>query len=417
MKRFLNSITRNLPTIATALIMAVAVWVLAVTNTDPVDRRVFNRPVSIEIIGLDQSLVITNDTPEQLSSLILNAPVSTWNSELSVSNAVRSVSDLSGLDAGVYEVPVNLQIDAQPVQIQSYSPQSITVQLEQVFSKSFTINVVQPSTPAVGYEAGESVLSTQTATVSGPSSNVELVDEVRAVLDISQARENIDRNIPLTALDENGLPVSGVSISPETVNIIQEITQKGGYRNVSVNPIISGVPAPGYTQTRFSVNPQIVTVFSTDPELIDQMDGVIETQPINIEGAEEDIEETVPLNIPQGVSVIGESVVSVRITIAPIPGSQRLPNLPIEIIGLLPEFTADISPESVEVTLSGPLPVLNQLQPSDIRVLLDLSEYIAGRYEVEPQVEVNAQGILVDSVLPSVIDVQISPLPTATPEQ
>jgi len=417
MKRFLNSITKNLPTLITALIMAVAVWVLAVTNTDPVDRRIFNRPVPIEIIGLDPSLIITNDPPDQLSSLILNAPLTTWNSELNVSNAVRAVADLSGLDAGVYEVPVNLQIDAQPVQVQSYSPQTTTIQLEQVFSKSFTINVVQPSTPAVGYEADEPVLSTQTATVSGPSSRVEQVNEVRAVLDISQARENIDRNIPLTALDENGLPVSGVSISPETVRITQKITQKGGYRNISVNPIISGVPAPGYTQTRFSVNPQIVTVFSTDPELINQMNGVIETQPINIEGAEEDIEETVPLNIPQGISVIGESTVFVRITIAPIPGSQRLPNLSIEIVGLLPEYTAEISPETVEVTLSGPLPVLNQLQPSDIRVLLDLSEFATGRYEVEPQVEVDAQGILVDSILPSAIDVQISPLPTATPEQ
>lgn len=417
MKRFFNSITKNLPTLITALVMAIAVWVLAVTNTDPVDRRVFNRPVSIEVIGLDPSLVVTNDPPDQLSSLILNAPVTTWNSELNISNAIRAVVDLSGLDAGVYEVPVNLQIDAQPVQVQSYSPQTITIQLEQVFSKSFAINVVQPSTPAVGYEAGEPMLSTQTATVSGPSSRVEQVNEVRAVLDISQARENIDRNIPLTGLDENGLPVTGVSISPETVRITQEITQKGGYRNISVNPIISGVPAPGYTQTRFTVNPQIVTVFSTDPQLIDEMNGVIETQPINIEGAEEDVEETVPLNIPQGISVIGESAVSVRITIAPIPGSQRLPNLPIEIVGLLPEYSAEISPETVEVTLSGPLPILNQLQPSDIRVLLDLSDLVPGRYEVEPEVEVDAQGILVDSVLPSVIDVQISPVPTATPEQ
>jgi len=75
--RVIKDLIKNLPTLATAILLAVAVWVLAVTNTDPVERRTFSRPVEIEVVGLDPSLVVTNEIPEQIS-LSLSAPSSTW---------------------------------------------------------------------------------------------------------------------------------------------------------------------------------------------------------------------------------------------------------------------------------------------------------------------------------------------------
>lgn len=404
--KWIKRISGNLPTLITAVALAVAVWILAVTNTDPVERRTFSRPVEIEVTGLDTALVITNDFPDQVS-LIISAPTSVWQTSLTSVNAVRAVADLTGLEAGRFNVPVNLQINARPVKVESHSPDVILVELEQIYTEAYSINLLQPSSPAVGYEAGEPKLSAQTATVSGPSSLINIVDEIRAVLDISQAQEDIDRDVKLIALDEDGLPIDGISISPDEINVKQTITQRGGYRNVAVKVVITGQQAGGFLLKGYSPDPAGVTVFSTDPEIVNNLPGYIETQPLNLTGADEDFQVSLPLNVPDGVTVVGESIVTIKVTISPIQGSLPLTALPIEVVGLLPEYTAEIAPESADVILSGPLPELDDLSFNDVRVLIDLSGFSPGTYQVTPKVEGDFKDLLVESILPATVEVEI----------
>ena len=49
----INKFTKNLPIFLTAVALAIAVWILAVTTTDPVEKRNYGRPVELEISGLD----------------------------------------------------------------------------------------------------------------------------------------------------------------------------------------------------------------------------------------------------------------------------------------------------------------------------------------------------------------------------
>ncbi|MDK2981154.1 MAG: hypothetical protein PWQ55_1501 [Chloroflexota bacterium] len=409
-------LTQNLPILFTAVALAIAVWVLAVTATDPVEKHNYSRPVSLEVIGLDPQLTITSELPETVS-LTLSAPTSIWNSELNNANVVRAYLDVSGQEAGNYTLPIDLQIDAQPVKVDSYSPREVEVRLEQLYTKDLGITLVQPSSPAIGYEAGSPRLSADTATVSGPSSQVEKVAEIRATLDISQAKENIDRDLELQALDDNGLPVDNVTISPEKVNVTMAISQRGGYRNVSVKVVTSGQIASGYRLTNISSNPLVVTVYSSDPELVNNLPGYIETQPLNLTDAQEDLQVSLPLAVPSGISVVGESTIKVTVSISPIQGSVTLTSLPVEIVDLLPEYDVTLSPDRVDVILSGPIPTLDQLTSSDVRVLINLGDYTEGVYQLEPLVELDVTGILVESKLPASIEVEIMPVagPTATP--
>lgn len=402
----LKQFTKNLPTLLTAIALAIAVWALAVTSTDPMVKRNYTRPITLEVSGLDPDLLITSELPEQVS-LTLSAPESIWSSELANANVVRATLDVSGLEAGNYNLPVELEIDAQPVRVDSYSPKAVDVRIEQLFSKDMEITLVQPSSPAVGYEAGTPKLNASTATVSGPSSQVEKVAEVRATLDISQAKEDIDRDLQLQALDESGLEVADVSISPEKVNVQMSVSQRGGYRNVSVKVVTSGQIASGYRLTNISSNPLVVTVYSADPELVNNLPGYIETTPLNLTDADDDLQVSLPLAVPSGITVVGESTIKVSVSISPIQGSTTLPNLPVEIIGLLPEYEVELSPDRVDVILSGPIPTLDELNSANVRVLIDLSAYAEGTYQVEPLVELDVDGVLVESKLPASIEVEI----------
>ena len=61
MKRssLLSRLKKSLPSLFSAIALAIAIWVLAVTSTDPVEKRALGRAVEIEVVGLDPALVIS----------------------------------------------------------------------------------------------------------------------------------------------------------------------------------------------------------------------------------------------------------------------------------------------------------------------------------------------------------------------
>jgi len=412
MIELLKRLTKNLPTLLTAFTLAISVWIMAVTATDPVEKRSYPYDIPLEVIGLDSNLIITSNLPDQIS-LSLSAPASLWNTLMSDPSLIRAIIDLTGLQAGSYNVDTNIQISAKPVKLESIIPSSLDLVIEPLYSKTFPIKLIKPSNPAVGYEAGTAVLDPNQVTVSGPVSIMEQVVEVRAILNISQASEDIDRNLQLNAYDKNGIFVEGIIITPDTVNAKMKIDQRGGYRNLSVKVVTSGQVAEFYSLTNISVNPPVVTVYSTDAQLIDELPGYIETQPLDLNRADEDIEVSLPLNLPSVVIAVGESTVKVHVTVSPFEGSDTFTISTIEIIGLSPELSVELSPEAVDVILYGPLPILDSLKADDIRVILDLTDYDVGIHQMEPRVELDTSELSVESILPSVIEVTISTPPTA----
>jgi hypothetical protein len=74
----------------------------------------------------------------------------------------------------------------------------------------------------------------------------------------------------------------------------------------------------------------------------------------------------------------------------------------------------------VEVILSGPRPRLSALLPDDVPVILDLSGLRLGQVEQLAPVVLQPEGITVDSVIPSIVQVEIvrkSTNPTPKPQE
>jgi YbbR domain-containing protein len=90
-------------------------------------------------------------------------------------------------------------------------------------------------------------------------------------------------------------------------------------------------------------------------------------------------------------------------------------SLPVEVVGLVRGLTAQVAPTTVDVIFSGPLPVLNGITPSDIRVMVDVGGLDVGVYQMSPTVTFLPERVQTQSVLPSSVEVTISPAPTPTP--
>ena len=414
----MNWFLRNSRTLILAFILALAVWVSAVTSADPDEVRTYPRPVSLEIIGQDSGLVIVGSLPDRVS-ITLRAPRSAWNVLSASENQVRAILDLSGLGAGDHTVEIQTQVKVRPVQIISISPQNLEFSLEPLETKSLPLELAVNGEPAVGYQAGTVTLKPREAVVSGPQSQINRVARVLLELNIAGLRQDVQSSLPVRLVDGFGQTINGLTVNPDIVQVTIPITQQGGYRDIAVKVVPRGQQAGGYRLTGISVYPPVVTVFSENPAIVNDLPGIVETEPLNLDGASQNIETRLKLILPQGVQVVGEQTVQVQVGISPIEGSLNLSGIPVEVIGLAPGLVAHISPALVDVILTGPLPLLDKLTPGDVKFVVDLTGLDAGTHQATPQPQILISDIRVQSLNPGTIEVIISPGgtpgPTKTP--
>lgn len=410
----MQNFLRNLRTLLLALILASAVWVSAVTQSDPDEVRSLPQPVPLEVIGQDPGMVIVGTLPEQVK-ITLRAPRSVWEQLNSSNKQVRAILDLSGLEAGEHQLKIQTQITQRPVQVISVTPQNLTLDLQPLASANLPIQVSLRGEPAVGYLAGVASLERKEAVLSGPKAQVEKVASVMVDLSIAGVREDINTVLSLRALDAGGKIVSGLTISPETVSINLPITQQGGYRDIAVKVAVRGQQAGGYRVTNISVFPPVITVFSSNPSLVNDLPGYVETEALNLNGESHDVDTRLKLNLPGEITVVGEQTVQVQVGIAAIEGSLSLNGIPVSITGLGEGMNATISPAIVDVILTGPLPMLDKLTPDDLKFMVDLSGMTSGTHQAVPQSEILISDIRVQSIIPGIIEVTITPKDNPAP--
>lgn len=410
----LNWFLNNLKTFLLACAMAVAVWVSAVTTADPDEVRAYPRTIPLEVLGQDPRLVIVGTLPERVN-VTLRAPRSVWEQLTATEGQVRALLDLSGLEAGQHRLQVQVQVAVQPVRIVSITPALLDVNLELLATKTLPIELAIRGEPAIGYEAGAPRLTPQQVTLVGPQSRVEQVVSVRSDLSIAGVRQDVQTTLALRLLDASGLAVNGLTVKPETVQVFIPITQQGGYRDIAVKVNVRGQVAPGYRLTTISVFPPVLTVYSPDPTLVRNLPGYIETEPLNLNGASQEIDTRLALVLPEGISVVGEQTVRVQVGVDSIEGSLSLSDVVINIIGLPPGLEAVISPERLDVILTGPLPLLDKLNAADVRFFVDLTGLAIGTHQVVPQAQIFVSDIQVQSFNPGTVEVILRPAPTPTP--
>jgi YbbR domain-containing protein len=406
----------NIRTFLLATVLGLAVWVSAVSAADPNDMRAYPGPIPIEVIGQDPSLILTSELPTSLN-LTLRAPRSVWESLEAQENAVRAILDLSGLSSGEHTREIQVQVALRPVQIILKNPDTVTVQLESLVTRTLPINPTLTGQPAAGYQAGNATLASQEVSISGPESLVNEAMRARVTVNLDGVRENIESEpVPIQIINSKNEVLRGLTINPETVLASVPVIQQGGFRDLAVKVVVTGQQAPGYRLENITVIPPVITVFSTDSLLVSSLPGVVETQPLDLQDAREDISTRLSIDLPDNVTLIGAQTVQVQVSITPIQTSVTLSSLPINVIGLDEGLSAQPFPQTVDVIISGPVPILETLVADDIEVTLNVSGLGIGTYQLEPEVDTgDISDVLIESILPGTVEVVLSIPGTATP--
>ncbi len=385
--RFLRE---NFQWMIASLLMAFGVWIMAVLQNNPIQQRDYPRSVNINFVLADDMKM--SDPSVQTVTVTIRAPRSVW--DVLRTDQIRVTADFTDLEEGPQTVDLEAELeDRVRGQIVDIRPAEVTVTLSRVASLRVPIRTVVTQEPPSGYTYPLPTCNLTEVTASGPADRIGDITAM-ARLNLSEVRAPVSLTVNLFAANQAGRFVSEVTLDPAQVTCQVNVAQIEGISELSVVPDVSGFPPPGYIYEGYEFTPGIVTV-SGDQRAIRALNGVVNTETIDITDATSNFERTVLVELPEGVRLVPETQsITVTVKIGTVRGSRQYSDIPIQVEGLAPGLDADLLPNAATVLLVGPQPILEQINNQDLTVEVNLSQISEpGTYQVTAVASVSSTTI------------------------
>ena len=296
--------------------------------------------------------------------------------------------DLTNYKEGTHKV--NLKYDSTINSVNyKLDPSSVTVIIYPKVSKTVNVDV-----DILNKSVLDSKLAIQNVTIDqeeviikGAEHTLEKVSTVKALVDIKniidpKAGVTTLNDVKLVAYDNEGNVVD-VEIVPSKVTATVSIVSPN--KEVPIKVIPKGTVAFGKAISSMTSNVSKVTVYGEESVLEDLQYIPIE---IDVNGLSENKTYDVKINKPQGVRDISETDAQVSISLG-TEVSKEIEDVYIETINLNPNYKAVALGENsskISVVVKGTKEVIDSIDASNIRAIVDLSEYGEGDHEVEIEV-------------------------------
>ena len=381
-----------------ALVISGSLWARLTLEQNPQRVDLYPTELPVEARGLPTTLVVANELPTV--KVRIAVPQEAWSSLLP--SSFRVSVDLAGAKPGLVQADVHVETDPS-VRVLEVTPAVVPVRIEDLRTISVPVRVDLTGSMPFGFRAGEAVASPPRVEVSGPSSAVERVNVAAVSLRLDEARSTIDRSLKPEPRGPTGV-VSGVRIEPQNVTVTLPVEQIAGSKAVSVVASVQGQPAPGYWQGPIAVDPQSVQIVG-DPAVLDAVT-VLNTATVDVGGAQGEVVRAVPINRPNGVTLVRDTTATVRVSILPLQ-AQQVRDVPVSVANVPEGLTATVSPATVSVSISGGQPTLARLGPQDVSVTADVRDLPAGAH-VRPLTPQAPEGVRVDRTLPEQVTVTLT---------
>lgn len=328
---------------------------------------------------------------------------------------IRATVDLSALSPGPdpQDVKVVVAVSDDRVHVAEVTPPTVSVRLERLAQRTLAVQAKFGNQPPSGFQAAPATFRPQEVTVSGPESAVATVAAVLATVRFGDAPVDVAQDVRPEAVDASGKPVADVEVDPVSVHVTVPVQSSATTRALPILWQLTGSVAPGYWISRIVTDPVSATV-SGDRAAVAALDHV-DTDLIDVSGLTSGRTFTVGLVVPQGVTVLGTPQATATVTVVALTGTRPFPLVAIQVANLGPGLTADLDVRTVDVVLSGSVPVLSALGPDAVSASVDASTKGPGTYSADVVLR-SPGGVSVQSVQPTRVTLTIrSTRPTATP--
>ena len=326
-------------------------------------------------------------------------------------NSFQAMIDMSNAAEGANRIPVQVGTTADRVLVLGAKPAEVDLTVAPIISRTMPVSVkiIDMDELSAAYEvSGQPQTVPDEVVISGARPEVERVVSVGTNVSVAGATTTINETRPLVAVDADEQIVEDVLINPSEVEATVFVRRRIDARDVGVHAVTTGSPPDGYWLNGLSVDPATVTL-QGNPNIIAEMGSFVDTLPVDLSEAVGKTTVETPLDLPAEVQALDNSGnvignVAVTAQIAPRRGDLLVERL-VELINDRGTMTLTVEPPEVTILLSGPLPILNEIEanPDLVRVVIDVLDLQAGEsVEVVPEVikpeEISAR-VIENSVL------------------
>ena len=406
MTRLLGFVVHNWPLKLAAIALATLLYAGLVLSQN---ARVWPGPIPIVVEHQPTSAFLIGELPN-VTSVRYFAPVAVAD-HLS-SQAFSASIDLAGVTTDGSQpilATVNLR-GPTGVSILDYTPHEIYVQLDPLATRTVPIRVSHGTVPE-GLSIGETQVSQTTATVSGPQSVVTKVEAAEARVRIQSSGIDVDQLVDLVPVDGRNEVLSPVQLSPASVRVRIPVGSPVTTKSVPVNAVVTGTPADGFVVGTVSIDPSVANVTGEAATLAGLTS--VQTIGVDVSGATGTVTRSVGLDLPAGVTAIGDQSFVVTVTLRPTDSTRSF-TTGLIVVGAASDRQYTLGLTSVIVTLGGGDQALNAVDASTFAASINVSGLGTGSHDVDVRV-VPPAGLRVLSVSPATVTVFVGDAATAPP--
>lgn len=298
--------------------------------------------------------------------------------------------DLRDLTEGEHTVEVEYENIPENVTVY-IEPKTIDVIIEKRMAKEFQVQVelINEDQLPLGYELGVPVVEPQTVTLISSEAIIEQVALVKVYIDVKDLTESIrNRELPVNVYDIQGNDLN-VRVEPETVMVSLQVDRPS--KLVPLKVRTTG-ELPDDLELEAIEAPEEIEIFGKRAILNEITE--VQTEEIDLSKITKSDTIEVDIDFPEGTTADKETVkVTLKLNKRKIFNDVSIPNQ------LANGTTYDIlTPENakVDVEAFGSDLVIDRLQKSDIRAIVNLSNTTSGTHEVDLTIE-GPRGITLES--------------------
>ena len=385
--------------VAISILLAIIFWLYVRAENDiPMENVVRGIPVQIanEDVLESRGLMVSEVEPAAINITFEGS--SSVVPRLNRNNVTVSVDVARITSEGSYDLtytvamPTNLNTTGGSGITRSSDVETIRVTVVPLYTRELSIEGTFVGEVADGYQAGELEITPETVTISGEESAVNQV--ARAVVEVGgdALTETYTGDLPITLLDRDGNVIEDdrISLSVDTALVILPVQV---VRDVPLT--VNLIPGGGISQedidryVKVEIDPATISVAGSaeDLEAITSISlGDIDLSTVlTTASVERNIEIANELT-----NISGVSRATVTITIEGLE-MRTVDVSNFELRNVSAGYHADIVTQSIDIQIRGPRESLDQISPSQILVVGDLTDIVSatGRYTVPARVYLN----------------------------
>ncbi len=372
-----------------SVLIATTLWLFVRMDEDP---EMENRERAVPVVTTGervletQGLMIDSISPSDVT-LIWKG---NWRevSQLNRDNVSVSVDVSKITEPGEYNlefVPVYpATVATSEVSLQNSIPQTISVTVTKIYTKSVDIQPVFKGSVKDGYQAGEIIVEPEQVQISGTQEKVDDVHRVQVVLEQKNMEESFSGELELQFLDQAGKVVetTGLRLSMERAQVYMPIVVMKEIP-LSVDFVAGG--GATIDNVEYSIEPASITV-SGPEEVLGNLEHITLGK-IDLSQVAGDYTDEYPIYLSAGlINISGTETAQVNVTVSGLV-TKTVEVETIELMNVPKGYKAALVTQKRVVTLRGTQEALDKVLMPQIRMVADLSELAAtGSYNVPAKV-------------------------------